>query len=119
MTVHDVAPTAIVLTPAANPVLENKQDATIGTLAISDPGVNDTHTIELLSGWDDVCEIVGGNTLKLKAGVVLDYEQYVYGRVVIPIRVTDGAAEPRDHGELRADERQRGRAARTVTVDDL
>jgi Ca2+-binding RTX toxin-like protein len=62
------APSAVALTAAT--VAENAAGAIIGTLSVTDPDANDTHTYSV----DDArFEVVAGQ-LKLKAGNSLDYE---------------------------------------------
>src|SRR5207248_2797658 len=62
------APTALTLSNSS--VAENAAGAAIGTLTVTDPDAGDTHTLAVS---DSRFEVVG-STLKLKAGVALDYE---------------------------------------------
>ncbi|MBD2357668.1 DUF4347 domain-containing protein [Tolypothrix sp. FACHB-123] len=63
-----VAPTAITLSNTS--VIENASGAVVGTLTVTDPDVNDTHTFNL---GDNRFEFVN-NQLKLKNGISIDYE---------------------------------------------
>src|SRR5207237_654638 len=80
------APTAIALSNAS--VSENAAGASIGTLSATDPDANDAATFTVS---DNRFEVVG-NTLKLKAGVSLDYE--ATPAVGLNITATDAGGLP-------------------------
>lgn len=77
------APTAIALSKME--VAENAEAAVIGTLSVTDPDANDTHTFTVA---DDRFEVVNSQ-LKLKAGMKLNYESEQ--SVSVPVQVTDSA----------------------------
>jgi len=75
------APTSITLNNFS--LEENAAGAEVGTLAVSDPDVGDTHTFSV----DDVRFEVVGDMLKLKDGVILDHE--TESEVKLNITATD------------------------------
>jgi hypothetical protein len=70
ITVTNVNETPTALTLSGATVPENAAGATIGTLAVTDPDVGDTHTFTVSDSRFEVA----GATLRLKAGDSLNYE---------------------------------------------
>ena len=84
------APTDILL--SNNIVSENSNtavDLAIGNLTSVDANVGDTAGFTLLAGLDEALFLISGSTLKLKAGVSVDFETRPSYRV--NVRVTDGS----------------------------
>ncbi|MCY2981380.1 MAG: right-handed parallel beta-helix repeat-containing protein [Planctomycetota bacterium] len=84
------APTDILLTN--NIVPENSStavDLAIGNLTSVDANVDDTAGFTLRAGLDEAFFVISGSTLKLKAGVSVDFETRPSYRV--NVRVTDGS----------------------------
>ena len=79
-------PTDILLTNAS--VAENSPAATVGTLSAVDSTPGDTHTFTLQSDLSGNFE-VAGTTLRLKAGVALNYE--AVSSYSIQVKATDSA----------------------------
>lgn len=77
------APTNISL--SATSVDENAAGVVIGSLTVTDPDAGDTHTFSVN---DDRFEVVNGQ-LKLKDGVLLDYEALNNGQLPITVTATD------------------------------
>ena len=84
------APTDILL--SNNIVTENSNtavDLAIGNLTSVDANVGDSAGFTLLAGLDEALFLISGSTLKLKAGVSVDFETRPSYRV--NVRVTDGS----------------------------
>jgi len=84
------APTDILL--SNNIVSENSNtavDLAIGNLTSVDVNVGDSAGFTLLAGLDEALFLISGSTLKLKAGVSVDFETRPSYRV--NVRVTDGS----------------------------
>lgn len=80
----NTAPTAVTLTDAQQ-VFENAANLVVGTLAATDADANETFQFTVA----DERFIIEGTTLKLAAGVVLDYEQTK--TITVPVTVKDSA----------------------------
>jgi fibronectin-binding autotransporter adhesin len=84
------APTNILL--SNNTVPENSStavDLAVGNLTSVDANVDDTAGFTLLAGLDEALFVISGSTLKIKAGVSLDFETRPSYRV--NVRATDGS----------------------------
>ncbi|WAJ71552.1 DUF4856 domain-containing protein [Catenovulum adriaticum] len=81
---ENTAPSAIVL--SSNTVMENQTEVTLGELSATDDNSADL-TFELAENADSRFEIEG-NSLKLKADTVVDYETET--SISLPIIVSDG-----------------------------
>ena len=85
LTVNNVAPTDITLSNSI--VAENEKGVEVGVLSATDPGLNDTHTFEIIGADTSPFEIIDGSKLKLKANESLDYE--LASSVAVSITATD------------------------------
>jgi fibronectin-binding autotransporter adhesin len=132
------APTDILL--SNNIVLENSSTVValeIGNLSSVDANEDDSAGFTLLAGLDEALFLISGSTLKLKAGVSVDFETRPSYRV--NIRVTDGSGATfdkeltivvRDLAEIASIQNNDGQVQRTmltklvvtfdtaVTIDD-
>ena len=122
LNVFNDAPTDILL--SNNIVQENSNtvvDLAIGNLTSVDANVDDFAGFTLLAGLDEASFLISGSTLKLKAGVSVDFETRPSYRV--NVRVTDGSGATfdkeltifvRDLAEIASIQNNDGQVQRTM-----